>query len=181
MLHATILRNRKYYLRRIRIVLAQLGSIRGTILDLGCGEMLLKQNLKETEILSYLGVDSINFGITKDYQQSDVLEFMGSVTTSFDYIFALGLLDHLSQTHKEELLEKCCRRTNLMLVISQANNQNPFLLFRKKLNINNSSLHLIEQLFLFKLPLTRWVWNLSPNFRLRSILATEIICFYKVK
>ena len=75
------------------------------ILDLGCGEMLLKDFLPIERNGNYLGVDNIAYQNISDFICMDVLQFLKVNHNHYDFIFCLGLLDHLELEVQNEFLD----------------------------------------------------------------------------
>ncbi len=88
-------RNSKYYKRRLEIVLKKLDLENTTILDLGCGEMILYDLLKD-QIKSYKGIDQFVFSDQVYFISGNILDRDLLKEHSADFVFLLGVLDHLN-------------------------------------------------------------------------------------
>ncbi|MCC6815761.1 MAG: hypothetical protein IT267_05070 [Saprospiraceae bacterium] len=170
-----IVRNRNYYRSRLKIILGYLDCTDKTILDLGCGEMLLKQELEANSIRSYTGVDSLCFNNESSFFCEDLFDFALHCRGNYNYIFCLGVIDHLQLSDKNRLIELYKRKFNELMIISQMNLQNLFLQFfirNEYVEFHNS---IIQKIFLLKIPKTSFVFDLSRYKYLRAYCATEII------
>lgn len=176
-----IKKNRLYYKKRIHFILQNLDCKHKSILDLGCGEMLLNDSLSNLSINSYLGVDELNFTDQTNFLNQDIITFGKSNSKSYDLIFCLGVLDHLAKKDQLELLDLFSDYFNELFIISEANKFNLGIRLIGSISVPKKKLIAIIRIFLLKIPFTQIVIDLS-NFKfIRDILATEVISFYKRK
>ncbi len=174
-----IIRNKQYYKKRLQIILSYLTISQNSILDLGCGEMLLLDLLPK-KISGYTGVDQISFFESKEFVQADLLEIGLKRVLQADFVFILGVLDHLDNMQKEKLLMLWKDSFKNTIIISQKNPKSLLLYFsqskRSVISIIDYFLtNRINKLFLLKFPFSGMVINLTEWKSLRSFLSTEII------
>lgn len=167
--HRKYLKNRRYYQNRIKHILKYITVENTSVLDLACGEMLLYK-LKGFHMKSYFGIDRIKFQEHPFFIQADILDEVVELDWEVDFIFLLGILDHLDYDQKIKLLEKYESQFKKALIISQFNE---LAWFFKKRHPRNAALNLnayfknlsIQYIYLFKLPLFPIVWDVTnaPN------------------
>ncbi len=174
-----ILRNRSYYKNRLKCILPYLDVYGSSILDLGCGEMLLKE-LVTAQNTSYLGIDHYKFSDSCDFIIGDISDKTTLENKSADFVFLLGILDHFPQEKKESLLQWCKGCYTKSLIISQRNPACVLNLFQVSLspamNLDDyfRNTH-IRKLHLLKLPLFQFVIDLTNFQGWMKRLSTEII------
>ncbi|MEO6692415.1 MAG: class I SAM-dependent methyltransferase, partial [Saprospiraceae bacterium] len=133
-----ILKNRSYYKKRITFILEELPRITGIVLDLGCGEMILADKLQLNENVEVLGIDEQRFKESNFFIQGDAVQYISSTTRRFDYIFCLGLIDHLNPIDRESCINSCLEKINTCLIVNAANSDNIFFkLFKKTIYKEN--------------------------------------------
>ena len=174
------LKNKKYYQRRLRIILDRLYIENEKILDLGCGEMLLKDFLPIERNGNYLGVDNIAYQNISDFICMDVLQFLKVNHNHYDFIFCLGLLDHLELEVQNEFLDLISLRQHSKIILSKSNEKNIFFRF---LNVGRGvefehQFLILKKIYLLKIPKTSLVIHLTF---IGSIFATEVIYFLASK
>lgn len=174
-----IRKNKLYYQNRISLILRNLESIKGSVLDLGCGEMILKNYLNPATVTDYLGVDNISFVRSEDFILSDVIEFIKHSQKSFDYIFAIGLIDHLDLNKSQEIIRWGMKSCSQGFILSISNGKNIFLQ-------NNTIQELAEDLnefkrliYLCKFPFFQKVFSIPSDNWFVDVLATEVILIYR--
>ncbi|MEP7196293.1 MAG: class I SAM-dependent methyltransferase [Saprospiraceae bacterium] len=174
-----IVKNRNYYRKRIEFILLKLDLLNSSILDLGCGEMLLKKIIERFSPLKYTGIDQFKFAEDVDFIQTDILEYGKNLKNQFDFIFCLGVLDHLTADQSKFLIDNYKLSFKKMMIISHSNFNNPFLKFFGKANSQEyiHELNIVDRMYLIKLPLTQILFKLPSGSYLSKILATEIIYF----
>ena len=174
-----ILKNRSYYKKRISFILKELPRITGTVLDLGCGEMILADNLLMNENVEYVGIDLQRFKASDFFIQMNAVQYISSTTRRFDYIFCLGLIDHLNPSDRASCIKNCLGKMNTRLIVNAANSDNIFLkLFRKTMNRENELfIHCKSKIYLLKIPFTQILIKLTGLFFIQKYFATEIVYF----
>ncbi len=173
-----VIKNREYYRKRLRIILSHINLYNCSILDLGAGELLLREELKKVSYQSYLGVDSISFQNDAEFLCSDIFDFGILTSNKFDAVFCLGVLDHLSKSDQIQLIDICNRLYTKYLILSKVNEKNIFFRFRKQkftIPIPNTNK---KRIFLIKLPFTRQVFLLKRKSWYISLLATEVVYIF---
>jgi len=179
-LKSLYLKNRLYYQKRLRLVLERLNWKNKKILDLGCGEMLLKNFIQNKEGVDYLGVDNIPYQHTSDFICMDVMQFLSEYKMDDELIFCLGLIDHLEDEAQNELMELLSLRTFYRIILSKSNENN--ILFKilnigREINLPNYFV-IIEKMHLLKIPFTSKIIHLKY---FGDIFATEIIYYLAKK
>ncbi|NOT37420.1 MAG: hypothetical protein HOP11_08590 [Saprospiraceae bacterium] len=178
-------KNQLYYRKRIRFILKELSFQGKSILDLGCGEFVLLDELDRDIIKSYVGIDSIPFSSMRypevKFICKDILEYGNSINDKYDIIFCLGVLDHMDKDKQENLLDIYKNRCNDYMVISLANWVNPIINLIIPKEEPCIKLHIEKKLYLIKIPKTQFVFNISSLKPLRRFIATEIIYFLTAK
>lgn len=173
-----VIRNREYYRRRIKVILSGLDLKDCSILDLGAGELLLREELKGVNYKSYLGVDSIPFQIDSQFNSSDIFDFIETVKEKYDALFCLGVLDHFDNSQKERLLDRFERIWIRYLIISKANDSNLIIrLFKNRYEVPKYD-YATQKLYLFKLPLSKRLYLFQSDTFFIRLIATEIIYIY---
>ncbi|MCC6754659.1 MAG: class I SAM-dependent methyltransferase [Saprospiraceae bacterium] len=169
-------KNRRYYANRLRAVLPGMDFCGACILDLGCGEMLLRSMLP-ADIANYHGIDCWPASQSEAFTCGDLREIEWDNRPS-DYIFLLGVIDHLSRPEARLVLERCRRAFSKKLVVSQATPLGSLL----GLKGSSGRFPALKQLFtgfecdvrlLMKLPLCQRVWDLTHAPLPLRKLATE--------
>jgi len=173
-------KNRLYYQKRLSLVLERLNWKNKRILDLGCGEMLLKNFIQGDEIVDYLGVDNIPYQHTPDFICMDVIQFLSEYKMDNELIFCLGLIDHLEVEAQNRLIELLSLKTFYRIIISKSNENN--ILFKnlnigREINLPNCFV-IIEKMYLLKIPFTSKIILLKY---FGDIFATEIIYYLAKK
>lgn len=171
--------NRDYYKNRLKVILQYVNLKDATIMDLGCGEMIL-YDLVHSNIRNYLGIDKYSFANTKNFVLGDIFDKNMLDNRAADFIFLLGVLDHIMFEEKVDILESCSNKFNTTLIISQRNPASFFNLFYKKIapviNIQQYfENHHIVELYLFKLPFMDLVFDLSKYHGWIQKCCTEVI------
>ena len=173
-------KNRLYYQKRLRLVLESLNWRNKKILDLGCGEMLLKNFIQSKDDVDYLGVDNIPYQHTSDFICMDVMQFLSEYKMDAELIFCLGLIDHVEDEAQNQLIELLSLRRFYRIVLSKSNENN--ILFKmlnigREINLPNYFV-IIEKMYLLKIPFTSKIIHLKY---FGNIFATEIIYYLAKK
>lgn len=173
-------KNKLYYLNRLRLVLERLNWKDKNILDLGCGEILLKQFLQNNETIDYLGVDNIPYHHTSDFICMDVIQYLRESKKDNQLIFCLGLIDHLDKASQNELVELLSMKTFCKIILGKSNDKN--ILFRI-LGIGhevNFSRHFVveDKIYLLKIPYSSRIIQLKY---FGDLFATEVIYYLAKK
>lgn len=168
-----IYRNRRYYLNRLRIILNAMEPLHGYVLDLGCGEMLL-QSLMDLSKVNYTGVDETGFSKEPYFILSDAIKYLKTEVQQWDFLFCLGVLDHLSQEKTAELLRLIGICKAGFIIIQHANYSNPVIRNLNKVNLHFNNYSIQQRLYLLKLPMIQSVWWIPDRTWCRW-LATECV------
>ncbi|MBK9109310.1 MAG: class I SAM-dependent methyltransferase [Saprospiraceae bacterium] len=173
-----IQRNRSYYKNRIEEILKEFPIAHERVLDLGCGEMLLREFLID-QSCHYTGVDQLPFENKENFVCSDILDFELK-QGQFDIIFLLGVIDHMPIREKEIVMERIQENFTKALVISQFNPSNFVFRFlfpdKKEVDLEQwFKEHHILKIALFKFPFFQRVFRLSPELSFTKFIATEYI------
>ena len=160
-----ILRNGNYYKNRLKIILPFLNLKDATILDLGCGEMIL-YDLLQSQNKSYTGIDRFPFSNSKQFICGNIIDEELIKNQTADFIFLLGVLDHLSTEEKHSILQICQNSFHKSIIISQRNPKSILNWFHKNLSPvivveDYFKQNSIARLFLLKLPYSKFVFDLS--------------------
>ena len=174
-----IIRNRNYYKNRLKIILTYLNLNNKSVLDLGCGEMILYDLVKH-EVTSYIGIDSISYSNDVHFVHANILDPDVLESYTAEFIFLLGVLDHISPDEKNRILELCKTRYSDSLIISQKNPHSFINMFYKKTSPvvdveEHFKDHRITKVYLLKLPFNGWVFDLSRSGNRIKNWCTEII------
>lgn len=173
-----IQRNKLYYKNRIEEILKEFPISGKKVLDLGCGEMLLREYLTAEDCF-YTGVDQNFFNNRENFVLSDILNF-NFECSPYDIIFLLGVIDHMPGREKEMVLERVQEHFSKVLVISQFNSKNLLFHFlfpdKKEIDLERwfKGYH-ISKLALFKFPFFQSVYKLSIKLLFSKFLATEYV------
>lgn len=171
-----VLKNRKYYQNRLKVVLPFLNVQQKRILDLGCGEGLIRSELENKSL--YLGIEQFNFQEMEGILVQDIFDFLQNDRQHFDLIICLGVADHLNPERQLDLLKLLSVKHSCVFVLSRSNPRNPFLLYKNTVfnsQLKNYPAKPILNLYILKLPLFQKVWCFKKPIR----WATEIISFYQ--
>jgi hypothetical protein len=176
-----IIRNRTYYQNRLKIILSYLNLKGKSVLDLGCGEMILL-DLVKNEISSYVGIDNCVIPDKPQFVRGNILDDHILKEYSADFVFLLGVLDHLNLEEKEHILKMCKDKFKVALIITQRNPGSFLNLFYRKKSpvvkieklFNN---HTSKKIYLLKFPLSKKVIDLSQKYNWVKKLSTEIVYF----
>lgn len=174
-----IQKNRDYYKQRLQIILSYVNLRKASILDLGCGEMILKELLPDN-ISSYKGIDQIQFSDSCDFIQRDLLKESVSKNEKADFVFLLGVLDHLENKDKQKLLKIWQNAFNKTIVISQNNSNSLLNAFYKSneqlIDIEKEfeGFH-IKKLSLIKFPFLTVVFDVTYKQDILKKLSSEFI------
>ncbi|MFN8278770.1 MAG: hypothetical protein U0V49_00650 [Saprospiraceae bacterium] len=166
-------RNRSYYLNRMRIILQAMEPLQGYVLDLGCGEMLLKTLLDLAKV-QYTGVDETSFSKEPNFILSDVINYLRSEVQPSDFLFCLGVLDHLNKEQSSELLRLIEISHAGCLIIQHANSYNPVIRNQNKVTLYFNKYSMQQRIYLLKLPIMQSVWSIPDN-KWSRWLATECV------
>lgn len=171
--------NRKYYRNRLQLLLNYLNLHGKSVLDLGCGEMLLYQLIKEN-ITAYKGIDKQSWSNADHFMQADIMDFSNWKDFIADFIFLLGVLDHIAFSDKSDLLKQCIGKFRNALVISQRNPESFINYFipavSAVIDIEKSFRRFkIQKLHFLKIPGSDCVYDLSTKPEFIKKQATEII------
>jgi hypothetical protein len=178
---ATVQKNRRYYANRLRALLPGMDFRGARILDLGCGEMLLRSMLP-ADITSYRGIDCWPASLSAEFTVGDMRHIAWDEAPS-DYIFLLGVIDHLAEKDAMKVLERCRSAFSKKLVVSQAT---PLGRLMGRKHITGRPLP-VGQLFfgfepdvrlLMKIPRCQRVWDLTHAPQPFRKLATECIWIF---
>lgn len=176
-----IIRNRRYYQQRLNSVIPFCDFKNSSVLDLGCGEMLLKP-IVLSKGGEYTGIDSTAYKTDPHFIQGNVLDPLVSANKQFDYIFCLGVLDHLTSSQQSILLTNFHSKFNKYFIYNVWNRNSLWhYLFLSK-NDHPITAEFIKNsntlVYFLKIPFTQLVFTLKPN-KINRLLATEII--YRVE
>ncbi|MBK6545154.1 MAG: hypothetical protein IPG12_07775 [Saprospiraceae bacterium] len=174
-----ILKNKKYYQNRIRRIIPYLDLQGSSVLDLGCGQMVLYESMGP-KLREYLGMDNFPFSNKEYFILGDLKNSNLLPAKHFDFIFILGVIDHFIKDEKLNLVSLCKNKFQNSLIISQRNEHS---LINKWLQQNKCTIKIedsfennkIEIIYLLKLPLFAFVFDLTKLKSLRSILSTEFV------
>ncbi len=174
-----IIHNKFYYKNRLRIILSNLNLHGASILDLGCGEMIL-YDLVRDQIKSYLGIDQFAFSNSEQFISGNILDKEFLKDHAADFVFVLGVLDHLPFDDKIKLLEICKGKYISSLIISQRNSKSFINSFYPSQSIVVSMEDLfpndsIVKLYLLKFPFSKMVYDLSSCKSWIRSWCTEIV------
>lgn len=158
-------KNRHYYRRRIELILNSIDLSGKTVLDLGCGEMIIRKLLGD-QLDAYTGIDEISFQQDPNFICGNIFDVVFSLEKNYDVIIALGVLDHLSPKDQDRLIRLCLDKSQESVVISHCHHNSLFLkwLGIKCRGINlleNCNVHDVQLKYGLKVPLTQWFLNLS--------------------
>jgi hypothetical protein len=161
----SVRRNRMYYRNRLRLILTHLDLRDATVLDVGCGEMLLHE-LAGHEMRSYSGIDQLEWNTGVSYQRKGLLEEDLELEPSYDFVVILGVMDHLSYGKEIQVLDKYRCRFERAFVINQQNDKS---WLNRLMGSRENLLDFIEcfpgceirQLDLLKFPKWSRIFNLS--------------------
>jgi len=173
------LKNRNYYQNRIRHILKYVSVENASVLDVACGEMLLYK-IEGSRMKSYLGIDQIDYQNHPLFIHGDILDFQLENQVPVDFIFLLGILDHLNYPQKIKLLDTYKNLFSKKMVVSQFNEAawyyNKDLEKYKTVNLNSYfQKDAIQWIYLLKLPLLPYVWNLTNAPKWIQKASTETI------
>lgn len=174
-----IIRNKSYYRNRLQILLTYLNLRNSSILDLGCGEMILYDLVKD-QIKSYLGIDQISFTEHEHFISGNILDKDVLKDQSADFIFLLGVLDHLTLDEKRNLMEMCKDKFHKSIIISQRNPKSFInFVYRSKAPVieivSYFENHSVSKLQMLKIPYTNVVFDLSKSREWIKNFCTEIV------
>jgi hypothetical protein len=127
-----------------------------------------------------VGIDRILFRNSEHFVHGNILDKEVFKDLSADFVFLLGVLDHLTIDEKIKLLEICEGRYHESLIISQRNPKSFIHFFysaqSKVYSIeDNFQNHSIIKFYLLKIPFTSLVFNLSEQRHWIQIWCTEIV------
>lgn len=173
-----ILQNRRYYHNRIQAVLKELNIREGSVLDLGCGEMLIKPYLNSNNI-RYIGIDQFPFQEEEDFYCADILNYPLENET-YDFIFLLGVLDHMNFSDQIRILQKIQNRFQKTLVVSRWNCSNLILrMFYYKRKCVDIESHFkgyrLKRLAFVKFPRLKFLWKPGEDKFWYKFMATEYV------
>ncbi len=177
-----IIRNKQYYLNRLAHLLPMFHFEGKTILDVGCGEMLLKSFVM-AQGGQYLGIDH-NFQHTDThFIPIDLFTFSPPGSSTFDYVFCLGVLDHLSDDGAVHAFEKYAAMAKIGFVFSLCNPScviAGFLSCKKKIGLDRMmrSNKILPLSYLLKIPLSQKLFNINKKTPWKKYLASEIIYYF---
>ncbi len=180
-----IQKNGAYYRRRLSYLLDSVDLRGHEVLDLGCGEMWLYKE-KAPVLKSYFGIDRFSFSEQGHAITGDILDRSHINERSFDSIFLLGVLDHLDEREKREVLKAYHPAFRKHFIVSQCNRSSPLhqLLGWCKGEIDLhpyfEDCHCAE-LLLFKIPCTQVLFNVSALPGLFRMWATERVSVFTRK
>lgn len=174
-----ILSNRTYYRNRLKIILSYLNLKGKSILDLGCGEMILFDLVKD-EVTSYIGIDNCIISDKPQCIHGNILDEHFLKEYSADFVFLLGVLDHLNLDEKERILNIGRNRLSEAIIISQRNPKSLLNFFYPKsapvVNIEEQfNNYPIKKIHLLKFPFSQQVIDLTRNNNWIKNLCTEIV------
>ena len=175
------LRNIEYYRNRLCLILEWINSSKPkSILDVGCGEMILKSMLNQRDV-RYTGIDQYSPQSDKEnFIHEDILAY--TVEKKFDIVLCLGVMDHLSSSDKEKLFHKIIQLTDSVLIISIKNYKNLVYRALQKTDKEGKSLYLFlkktstKQMSILKFPYFQKCVELK---KFPSLFATEYIFYIK--
>lgn len=176
---AIVLKNREYYRNRIKNILPFLQLNEFSILDLGCGEMILLDFIKERNV-SYTGIDIYPYRKEAEFILGNLLDPELIPNKKYDVLFLLGILDHLDMDQKHQVLLMYKNIFKKHFIISQ---KNPFSWINKCIQKDAMVIEIekyfkddqIQMIPLLKIPFCSKVFNLS-NFKVlvRSFCTEKI-------
>ncbi len=174
-----IIDNKNYYKNRLKILLPYLNLRDSSILDLGCGEMILYDLVKD-QIKSYLGIDQISFSEHEHFISGNILDHEVLNERQADFVFILGILDHLTFDEKMNLMKLCKDKYHTSIIISQRNPKSFINFFyRYKAPVIEIETyfkgHSITKLQMLKIPWTSLVVDLSKSKEWIRNWCTEIV------
>ncbi|HMW39886.1 MAG: hypothetical protein K1X68_13300 [Saprospiraceae bacterium] len=157
----------------MRIILQAMEPLQGYVLDLGCGEMLLKTFLDLSKV-QYTGVDETGFSKEPYFIWSDAIKYLRTEVQPCDFLFCLGVLDHLNKEQSSEMLRLIEISHAGCLIIQQANSSNPFIRNQNKVPLHFNKYSMQQRIYLLKLPMMQSVWSVPDN-KWSRWLATECV------
>lgn len=178
-----IKKNRPYYFKRAETLLKHIDLQGKKVLDLGCGEMILKK-LAGHQMSAYTGIDEIAFQVDRDFICGNIFDHLNVLEGKYDVVIALGLLDHLNPGNKQLLVDWCIENSREYFVLSHCNPES-FLLnlfqlmcspFTEEDRLDTFAKEIIYGL---KIPLTRCFFKLNFNTSCNRKWATEKIVIIK--
>lgn len=180
-----IRKNKRYYLKRAQILLKNIDLQGKSVLDLGCGEMIIKK-LAGHQMTAYTGIDEIAFQLDKDFICGNIFDHWNELEDKYDVIIALGVLDHLDEVNKQTLVNWCSENSREYIVLSHCNPES-FLLNLFKIKCGPFPYeHLLntfekQKIYGMKIPLTQWFFELKMNAAFNRKWATEKIIIIQKK
>jgi 2-polyprenyl-3-methyl-5-hydroxy-6-metoxy-1,4-benzoquinol methylase len=173
-----IFKNKIYYQNRLKIILTYLQLEGKSVVDLGCGEMVL-YDLIADQLNSYIGIDQFHFSKKEYFIKADIRDPELFKEEKFDFVFLVGVLDHCSVADKKMILEHWTKRYKQGIIISQHNEHSLINLFFNKTSVVNLKSqfinHQFKEIYLLKFPLLYKVYVLNPNWWITKYFSTEII------
>jgi len=174
---ASIFRNRRYYQHRLEFILRYVNPKDTSILDMGCGEQLLKTLLKGRNV-QYLGVDHFPYPEHPGLLVKDLME-ISDLLNQYRQLWLIGVMDHMAPMQKSVLLEQMNDRLQDVCIITQRQARhavNNILATTETVHIESFfPERTIEKLYFLKWPGSQRLHDLTHSSGFCKKLATEIV------
>ncbi len=174
---ASIFRNRRYYQHRLECILRYVNPKDTTILDMGCGEQLLK-TLLEGRNVQYLGVDHFPYPGNPDMLVKDLMEST-ELLNQYQQLWLIGVVDHMVPVQKSALLDQMNGRLQDVCIITQRQVHHPMnCILATTETVHVESFfpeRIIEKLYFLKWPGSQRLHDLTHSSGFCKKLATEVV------
>ena len=173
--------NSVYYRKRLQKIVNGIDFTNKKIVDLGCGEMILKDLLSNQNV-HYIGIDTIDYGVSSTLNQISVGQYF---IPKADYIFAIGLVDHLDDLTIWNLYENISNSEAKYLIIGVRNVNTiwPWVVNRNlRFDLKNSlpKYRCTHEKFILKFPFYKQCIELQKEFFAR-FFSTEVVYYFELK
>ena len=174
---ASIFRNKRYYQRRLEFILRYVNPKDTSILDMGCGEQLLK-TLLEGRNIQYLGVDHFPFPGIPGLLVKDLME-ISDLLNQYRQLWLIGVMDHMAPVQKSALLDQMNDRLQDVCIITQRQTHHPvssILATTETVHIESFfPERIIEKLYFLKWPGSQRLHDLTRSSGFCKKFATEVV------